>query len=217
MSTSRFVAALAASVALAVSAGALAEEKVTVTFDDLPEGKAPAGFSFGLTGKGEPGAWVVRDKALAQTSTDNTDYRFPVAFYDGGSWKDVTVSVRFKAVSGEVDQAGGLVLRAKDENHYYIVRANALEDNVRIYKVVEGRRKQFSGKNLEVTPGEWHTLEATAEGNRFTVRFDGERVIEATDDTFKDAGKVGLWTKADSVTLFDDLTIETKDGKATLR
>ncbi len=202
----RLVAALAA--AVAIGAGAFAEEKVSVTFDDLPEGMPPAGFSFGVTGKGDAGAWVVREKALAQTSTDNTDYRFPVAIYEGGAWKDLTVSVRLKPISGEVDRAGGIIFRARDENHYYVVRANALEDNVRFHRVVEGRRKMLSGKNLKVTPDEWHTLAIAAEGTRFTVWFDGEKAIEATDGTFPDAGRVGLWTKADAVTLFDDLTIE---------
>lgn len=210
-----FRAALAAAV-LAGAAVIAADAPVKLTFDDLPDGKAPAGFSFGRTGEGAPGTWVVREKALAQTSTDGTDSRFPVALYDGGPWRDLAASVRFKTISGEVDQAGGLVFRAKDENNYYVVRANALEDNIRIYKVADGRRKQFDGKDLKVTPGEWHTLAVEAAGERFTVSFDGEKVIEASEATFKDAGKVGVWTKADSVTLFDDLTVEPRAsaGKA---
>jgi hypothetical protein len=207
----RRILTVAVAATLLGAALALADDAIAVKFDDMEDGKPPAGFSFGRTGQGAAGTWVVRDKTLAQTSTDNTDYRFPVALYDGGSWKDVAVSVRFKAVSGEVDRAGGIVFRAKDENNYYLVRSNALEDNTRIYKVVEGRRKQFGGKNNKVTPGEWHALKVEAAGDRFSVWFDGEKLIDdATDDTFKDAGKVGLWTKADSVTLFQDLTIEPK-------
>jgi hypothetical protein len=199
-------AALAALVLAAATA--LAADAVKVSFADMPEGKPPPGFSFGRTGEGAQGVWVVKEKALAQTSTDNTDYRFPVAIYEGGAWRDLALSVRFKPVSGEVDQAGGLIFRVKDANNYYLVRANALEDNLRIYKVVDGRRKQFDGKNLKVAPGEWHALKVEAAGSAFTVTYDGEKVIEAKDSTFEGPGKVGLWTKADSVTLFDDLTIE---------
>jgi len=203
-----------ASLAAALIGGAAiaADAAKKLTFDDMEAGKPPAGFTFGRTGNGAPGAWVVKDGSLAQTSTDNTDYRFPVAIYDGGQWRDVAVSVRFKAISGEVDQAGGLVFRAKDESNYYVVRANALEDNTRLYRVVDGKRKQFGGKNMKVTPNEWHTLRVEAAGDRFAVLFDGEKVIEEKDGTFKDSGKVGLWTKADSVTLFDDFTIEPRDG-----
>lgn len=205
---------IAAATLLVVAAVALAGEAITVKFDGMEEGKPPTGFAFGRTGTGAAGTWVVREKALAQTSTDNTDYRFPVAIYQGGEWKDLALSVRMKPISGEVDQAGGLIFRAKDENNYYLVRANALEDNTRIYKVVDGRRKQFGGKNLKVSANEWHTLKVEAAGDKFTVSFDGAKVIEATDDTFGGRGKVGLWTKADSVTLFQDLTIEPRDAAA---
>lgn len=207
MRVTRSLVALALCAAL--SAGTLsADGELRVTFDDMSAERAPAGFSFGRTGQGEPGSWVVRDRALAQTSTDTTDYRFPVALYDGGTWKDVAVSVRFRTVSGEVDQAAGLVVRATDESNYLIVRANALEDNTRLYRVVDGRRKQIAGRDMTVTPGEWHTLKLEAKGEALTVWFDGEKIIDARDATFLDAGKVGLWTKADSVTLFDDLVIE---------
>jgi hypothetical protein len=194
--------------ALLGGAAAAAGEVVKIAFESADEGKPPRGFRFGRTGQGAPGAWVVRGKAVVQTSTDNTDYRFPVAIYEGGEWQDMALGVRFQAVSGEVDQAGGLVFRAKDENNYYLVRANALEDNTRLYKVVDGRRKQIGGKNLKVTPREWHTLRVEAAGDRFTVYYDGEKVIEERDATFPGPGKVGLWTKADSVTLFEDLTVE---------
>jgi hypothetical protein len=201
---------LAAALVAGLCGGAVAaaEGIVKVAFRDMEAGKPPRGFSFGRTGQGSPGTWVVRDGALAQTSTDNTDYRFPLAIYEGGAWKDLALAVRFQAVSGEVDQAGGLIFRARDENNYYLVRSNALEDNTRIYKVVDGRRKQFGGKNMKVTPKEWHTLKVEAAGEKFTVYYDGEKVIEEKDATFGGPGKVGLWTKADSVTLFQDLTIE---------
>jgi hypothetical protein len=118
--------------------------------------------------------------------------------------------VKFKAVSGSVDRAAGLVFRLKDPNNYYIVRANALENNYRLYHVVNGRRSQFAGANLKVTSGEWHELRVDVMGNKISCYYDGNKKIEATDDTFKDAGKVGLWTKADSVTSFDDLKVTAK-------
>jgi hypothetical protein len=103
-----------------------------------------------------------------------------------------------------------LVFRLKDPNNYYIIRANALENNYRLYPVVNGRRSQFAGANLKVTSGEWHELRVEAVGNKITCYYDGSQKIVATDDTFKEAGKVGLWTKADSVTSFDDLKVVAK-------
>jgi hypothetical protein len=151
-----------------------------------------------------------KPNVVAQTSADRTDYRFPLLIADEGSFQDVDLSVRFKAVSGSVDRAGGLVFRLKDPNNYYIVRANALENNYRLYRVVNGRRRQFAGANFKVTSGEWHELRVEAAGNKITCYYDGSKKIEATDDTFKEAGKVGLWTKADSVTYFDDLKVRAK-------
>ncbi|PYV61534.1 MAG: hypothetical protein DMG97_42835 [Acidobacteria bacterium] len=151
-----------------------------------------------------------KPNVIAQTSADQTDYRFPLLISDEGSFQDLDVSVKFKAVSGSIDRAGGLVFRLKDPNNYYIVRANALENNYRLYHVVNGRRTQFAGANLKVTSGEWHELRVEAAGNKITCYYDGNKKIEATDNTFKDAGKVGLWTKADSVTYFDDLKVTAK-------
>jgi len=187
----------------------------TYSFDSDPVGAMPAKFHSARTGKGAESKWVVtadsaapsKPNVVAQTSADTTDYRFPLLIADEGSFKDLELSVRFKAVSGEVDRAGGLVFRLKDANNYYIVRANALEDNYRLYHVINGSRRQFAGANFKVTAGEWHELRVEAVGNKFICYYDGAKKIEATDDTFKDAGKVGLWTKADSVTYFDDLKV----------
>jgi hypothetical protein len=167
--------------------------------------------------------WVVKEepsapsggKVLAQTSTDTTDYRFPLCVYDKVIARDVEVAVRFKAISGKVDQAAGLVVRFQDKDNYYIARANALENNVRLYKVVGGNRKQFAGKNAQVSAGAWHTLKLVVKGNHLTAFFDDTRLFEADDNTFPQPGKVGLWTKADSVTYFDDLTIESHDDRGT--
>jgi hypothetical protein len=193
----------------------------TVDFESFEVGKTPAGFSTALTGGGGPVSWVVQEdptapsggKALAQTSTDKTDYRFPLCVYDKFTGGDVEVSVKFRAVEGKVDRAAGLVVRFQDKDNYYIVRANALEDNVRLYKVVGGSRKQFAGTKAKVSSGEWHTLKLEVKGKHFGVFFDDKLLFEADDDTFKEAGKVGLWTKADSVTYFDDLKIESYDTK----
>jgi hypothetical protein len=129
---------------------------------------------------------------------------------DRGSFKDLELSVRLKPVSGQVDRAGGLVFRLKDANNYYIIRANVLEDNYRLYHVVAGKRRQFAGANFKVTTGEWHELRVECVGNKIICYYDGAIKIEAMDDTFKEAGKVGLWTKADSVTDFDDLNVAAK-------
>ncbi|MBI3951610.1 MAG: DUF1080 domain-containing protein [Acidobacteria bacterium] len=190
----------------------------TYNFDGELTGKLPTQFHSAVTGQGSEGVWVVKQdesapskpNILAQTSTDDTDYRFPMAVLDEGSFKDLDVSVKFKTISGRVDQAAGLVFRYQDQNNYYIVRANALEDNYRLYHIVNGRRRQFAGANFRVTPNEWHTLRVECVGNQIKCYYDGELKITATDDTFKEAGKVGLWTKADSVTHFDDFIITAK-------
>jgi len=193
-------------------------QQLTYTFDSDAPGQMPAKFHSARTGQGSESKWAViadatapsKPNVVAQTSTDTTDYRFPLLIADDASFKDLEISVKFKAVSGRVDQAGGFVFRLKDPNNYYIVRANALEDNYRLYHVVNGRRSRFAGANFKVTSGVWHELRAVAVGNKFTCYYDGEKKMEASDNTFKDAGKVGLWTKADSVTSFDDLKIVTK-------
>ena len=124
--------------------------------------------------------------------------------------QDSFVEVKFKPVAGKEDQAGGVIWRAKDSDNYYITRANALEGNVTIYHIIKGKRTEKKRTNMKVTSNQWHTLRVDFQGNRFTVTFDGKKAIEWDDETFKDAGKVGVWTKADSVTLFDDFTYGSK-------
>jgi len=184
-----------------------------IDFEKDVIGKSPQGFSFVLTGQGKPGLWIVKkdDQAhgnvLMQTDADTTDYRFPVAVYDSVTAKDVDLSVQFKAISGRGDQGAGIVWRYRDQNNYYITRCNALEDNCTIYHVVNGRRVAFLNKGVKVASSVWHTLKVEAAGDHFVVTFDGKTVLDAKDGTFKDAGKVGLWTKADSVIAFDDFSI----------
>ena len=185
-------------------------------FEAGPEGKPPPGFSFGRTGSGRPGQWVIKAVAdapsgkqvLAQVDGDKTDFRFPVAMAKEVSLADLRLSVKCKPVSREVDQACGLLFRYQDENNYYVTRANALEGNVRLYKVVNGNRQQFAGWDGPVTRDVWHELRVEAQGNHFTIFWNGQPVIDAHDTTFSQGGRVGLWTKADSITYFDDLKVE---------
>jgi hypothetical protein len=187
----------------------------TLNFEGDVVGGPPAGFEFARTGRGAEGKWIVRaDKdrpgnhLLVQESADPTDYRFPLAVVKEGTYKDVTLSVRARPVSGEVDQGFGMVWRYRDANNYYITRCNADEDNCTIYHTVAGRRRPFQNKPIKVAKNTWHSLKVQATANHFVVWFDGTKVLDATDDTFKDAGRVGLWTKADSVIQFDDFLIE---------
>lgn len=194
-----------------------------VDFSDDVVGQPPKAFEFGHTAKaGAPGKWIVQaegtNKYLAQVDPDNTRARFPVAVVRDVSASDVDLSVRFKPVSGRVDQAAGLVWRFQNEDNYYIVRANALENNVVLYKVENGKRTDLPvkgegrtyGKKATVPSGQWSTLQVVAAGPRFEVHFNGAKLYEVEDTTFSQAGRVGVWTKADSVTQFDDLTIVTK-------
>src|SRR5216684_2884125 len=184
-------------------------------FDTDADGEPPAGFSFARTGQGGDGQWVVKKdesapskpNVLAQTSQDKTDYRFPLAIAEGTSYEDVALSVKFKAISGSVDQGAGLLFRLRDKDNYYVVRANAFENNFRLYHVVNGRRIQFAGANFKVSSQVWHEIKVEARGEEFKCYYDGQLKITAKDGTFKEAGKVGLWTKADSVIYFDDLTV----------
>ena len=194
-----------------------------VDFEQDVVNQPPKDFMFGLTRKiGTPGRWLVQQDAggkyLAQLDADRTNARFPVAVMSDITAADVDVSVRFKPVSGRVDQAGGLVWRFQDEDNYYIVRANALEDNVVLYKVQNGRRTDLPvkgegrtyGKKTEVPSGQWSTLRLVAAGSTFTVYFNGAKLYDVEDSTFTRPGRVGVWTKADSVTQFDDLTVSAK-------
>lgn len=185
------------------------------SFDSDRPGRPPAGFSFARTGRGAPSRWVVRVAegapsglhVLAQTDTDSMTDRFPLAVADGVSGSDLRLSVRCRLVSGRVDRACGLVLRYRDEKNYYVARANALEGNVRFYFVRDGRRRQLANWDGEVASGAWHEIAVEASGDRFRVFWDGRQVIETKDGTFRDPGRVGLWTKADSLTEFDDFSV----------
>jgi hypothetical protein len=212
----------AALIAAGIVVMALAEtRKADFTQDGLDQ--PPKGFEFGHTaGVGKPGKWVVQadgtNKVLAQTDSDSTRSRFPVAVLSDVTAADVDLSVRVKPISGRVDQAAGLIWRYQNQDNYYLVRANALEGNVVLYKVEGGKRTDLPlkgegrtyGKKSQVSSGQWSTLRVVANGRVFEVYFNGSKLYEVEDGTFSQPGKVGVWTKADSVTQFDDLTVVTK-------
>ena len=204
---------------------ALAAE--TFNFDSASPGALPAGWSSGMTHDGGAPKWeVVKDDSapskpnvLAQTSTDRTGARFPLVILNKEEIKNGEIRVKFKPVSGKGDQAAGIVWRYRDENNYYIVRANALENNVVLYKLEGGKRTSIAPKGTPantygvkhpVPSRAWSTLAVSFQGNLSTVFLNGQKLFEVEDRTFADAGKVGLWTKADSVTYFDDFQVERK-------
>lgn len=202
-----------------------ASAQTVIDFEKDTAGAPPTGFTAALTGSGKAGAWiVVEDKTapsghlvLAQTDADTTSYRFPVCVLESVTAKDAEISVKIKPVSGREDQGAGIVWRYRDKDNYYIVRANALEGNVVLYKVQNGKRTDLPlkgegrtyGKKTPVPSGTWSTLGVDVKGSAFEVTFNGTRLYEVDDTTFPDGGKIGLWTKADSVIRFDDLRIVT--------
>lgn len=206
--------ALALLLATCVAVGVLvADEPKAVTFTKGDLGKVPAGWKAAQTGKGEGSVWkVVEDKtapsksgfALAQTA-EGPNALFNLCVVEGTSLRDVEITVAFKANAGKKDQGGGVVWRYQDADNYYIARFNPLEDNYRVYKVVEGKRVQLATKEeLKAPAGEWHTLSVTVKGDTITCSLNDKKYLDAKDDTFTKAGKVGLWTKADAQTSFDN-------------
>jgi hypothetical protein len=197
------VAILITSCGVVAAAGA----EGTANFDQAAAGATPPAWTAALTGKGTS-IWTVEADASAPSKPNvlkqSGEGTFPICIKNDSVLKDGFVEVKFKPVSGKKDQAGGVIWRCRDENNYYIARANALEDNLTIYHTKDGKRVAFKNVDTPVKGGEWHTLRVDFEANHFAVTLDGKRLLEATDDTFSEAGKIGLWTKADSVTLFDD-------------
>ncbi len=199
----------------------------TIDFDSAAAGSVPAGWAVAMTHAGGAPKWEIREDAtapskpnvFAQVSDDKTGGRFPLAVWEKASFTDGSLTVKFKPISGTVDQAAGLVWRYKDPDNYYIVRANALEDNVVLYKLEKGQRISLAPKGSPaktygvkhpVPKNTWSTLKVAFQGNLFTVYFNGKQIFEVEDSTFTGAGKTGLWTKADSVTYLDDFQIETR-------
>ena len=193
-----------------------------ISFESNQTGVAPEGWTATLTGSGDP-KWTVESDATAPSKSkvlkQSGRATYPLLLKNDTSIKDGFVEMKFKAVAGSQDRAAGIVWRAKDANNYYVTRANALEDNVVLYKTVNGVRSPIDivgrkggyGTNIKVPPNIWHSLRIDFSASRFRVSYNGKQLFEVEDSTFADAGKIGLWTKADSVTLFDQITYgETK-------
>jgi hypothetical protein len=187
-----------------------------INFDTAPLGKVPPGWTVAMTNRGGAPKWEIRKDqsaptqpyVLAQVSNDPTGNRSPLAILDRMSLRDGDVSVRIKPVAGHEDQGGGLVWRYRDENNYYVARANALEKNVAVYRVENGRRSLvLAVAKHDIPMNAWSILKVSARGNRFQVYVDHRRILQGQDNTFSGAGGVGLWTAADSVTYFDDFRV----------
>jgi hypothetical protein len=207
---------------LLMISGALwaADEKArTIRFSDKEEGKMPSGWKAEHTGQGEGSIWkVVADDTapsksgyvLAQTAESPNPY-FNICVADDTNYKDLELSVAFKAMRGSNDQGGGLVWRFRDGDNYYICRMNPLEDNFRVYRVVNGKRHQLETKEgLTVKAGEWHKIKVEMEGDHIECYLDGQKLLDVKDDTFKEPGKVGLWSKSDAQTHFDNFEVSGK-------
>lgn len=189
----------------------------SITFDNASEGTLPAGWLPQITGAGSPRWSVEKDdsapspRLVLKQSAWTPGPSFPLCVRRDVSLKDGFVEVKFKPLGGTNDQAGGLVWRYQNPNNYYVIRANALEDNVVAYKVEQGKRQALDivgrvggyGVKDKVPAGQWHTLRVQFEGPRFRAFLNGKELFAVQDTTFSKAGTVGLWTKADSVTLFD--------------
>ena len=199
----------------------------TVTFDKAKTGALPPGWISAMTHSGGEPRWeIIKDdggtgkaQVLAQLSKDKTSGRFPLAVYEKARLRNGEVSVRCKSISGEVDQACGIVWRYRDANNYYITRANALENNVVLYKVQDGERRSLSPKGQPsraygvkhpVPSRQWNELRVKFRANLMTVFFNGQQLFDVEDDSLSESGKVGVWTKADSVTYFDDFRFSGK-------
>src|SRR6266849_3368578 len=194
----------------------------TVSFETDPIGATPKGWTATSTGMGDP-KWTIEHDQTAPSKLkivkQSGRATYPLLLKDDTSIKDGFIEMIFKAIAGSEDRAAGLVWRARDANNYYVVRANALEDNVVLYKTVRGARSPLDivgrkggyGVNVSVPANQWLALRVDFSGRRFRVLYNGKQLFEVDDSTFSDAGKVGLWTKADSVTLFDEINYgETK-------
>jgi hypothetical protein len=197
---------------LMIETTALAEK---ITFDTDAIGAAPQGWTLAMTGTGTPKWSVENDPTSPSKSkvvTQSGRATYPLLLKNGSNVQDGFVEVEFKAISGSQDRAAGLVWRAKNADNYYVVRANALENNVVLYKTVKGQRSALDivgrkggyGVNVPVPAQRWHRLRVEFVGTRFKVFFTGSPLFEVEDSTFGEAGLLGLWTKADSVTSFDD-------------
>lgn len=207
---------------LLVCALPLSAAELVFDFGQSPENKAPAGFRSAVTGTGQPGTWsivmdevppilapltpqapvVTRQPVLAQLSEDPSDEHFPLLVYEGEVFDDFTFSTRFKLVKGKAEQMAGLAFRIQNETNYYVVRASALGNTFRFYKVVDGARGTVIGPEIKIPSGEWQEMSVTCKGNEIRCALNGKEVIPPLQDNTFSLGKLGFWTKSDSVSYF---------------
>jgi hypothetical protein len=188
-------------------------------FNELALNRPPPGFRSTVSGEGKPGDWkVIQDEVppllppltanapvvtkravLAQLAQDPTDEHFPMLIFDGEMYGDFTLTTRFKTVSGKVEQMAGIAFRIQDEKNYYVVRASSIGSTFRFYKVVNGERSKPIGPNVEIPKGIWHELTVEGKGNQIRCLLNGKELIPTLTDNSFSAGKIGFWTKSDSV------------------
>jgi hypothetical protein len=168
----------------------------------------------GMTGLGRPPSWQpVADPdapdgwALAETAGDATDLRFPLCISPQAVTRDFDATLRFKPISGTRAQVGGLMFRAQSANDYYVVRANSLDNSVRLYRMEKGKRSQLASKEAPIEAGKWHSLRVIAANERFEVALDGKTLFDVTDRSLPQAGPLGVWSQADSVTRYGSLLL----------
>lgn len=182
------------------------------SFEGETVGGAPTNFEFAVSGKKPAGKWVIakegNNHVLAQVDRDKTERRFAMALVKGSTYKDLKLSVRAKPVAGDVEMVAGLVWRYQDPDNYYVARWNS--DSIRVDRVVNGERQLLTPSEIKTTlaPKQWHTLIVEHRGDAIKVLVDGKTVYTGNDKTYAKEGKFGVWTKADSMTYFDDLKIE---------
>ena len=185
----------------------------TITFDADRPGMPPAGWTCGSTGGGTP-VWTVEADSGAPSGANVLKQTgkapFPWCVKQGTAVVNGTIEVKFKPLSGREDQAGGVVWRWKDGDTYYVARANALENNVSLYYTERGRRQTLKYVDAPVPANTWHTLSVEFAGAQIRVSLDGKAYIDLSDNHIAGAGAVGVWTKADSVTAFDDFTFQAR-------
>ena len=191
----------------------------TFTFDNCKLGKIPSGWSQYYTGKSDTTDWKIVDdggsKVLAQLSEEDVSGHFNEVVFNGIEVKNVELNVKIKGVKGERDQGGGFVWRFRDADNHYIVRANPLEDNVVLYKMEDGKRTDLPlinkgrtyGVDVDPLGSGWNNLKLVVIDDLFTVYLNEKEIFQVKDETFSNAGKIGLWTKADAVTYFDDFKV----------
>jgi hypothetical protein len=207
---------------LLFSAGLASAAELSFDFGSVPSGQIPPLFRSTMTGKGQPGKWQVildevapklepltpgvtnvsRQPVLAQTSRDATDERFPILVYEGEVLGDFSLTTQFKTVLGLAEQMAGVVFRLQDETNYYVLRASSLGNTFRFYKVVNGQRGQLIGVDTPIPSGVWHELKVECRGNEIRCFLNGQQLIPTITDTSFTTGKIGFWTKSDSVSYF---------------